>query len=183
MTKYITNIILIGMPGSGKSTIGIILAKLTARSFIDTDVLIQMEQGRSLQDIVDHEGYLVLRDIEEKILLRLDCRNHVIATGGSAVYSNAAMEHMKQEGIIVFLDVDLATLESRVSDFDSRGLAKRPDQTVTDLFLERRVLYRKYADITIDCTALTHEEVCTGIIKELGTRMASVRLKGALHRQ
>ena len=81
------NIVLIGMPGSGKSTVGVILAKLTDRDFVDTDVLIQKEQGRSLQDIVDRDGYLKLREIEEKTILRLECRSHVIATGGSAVYS------------------------------------------------------------------------------------------------
>jgi shikimate kinase len=162
-----SNIVLIGMPGSGKSTVGVLLAKFTSRSFIDTDILIQMEQGRCLQDIVDRDGYLSLRRIEEDILLKLDCRNHVIATGGSAVYSQAAMENLKKDGIIVFLDVDLPTLQSRVSDFAARGLAKRPDQSVADLFVERLALYRKYADVTIGCIGLTHEEVCARIIKEL----------------
>jgi len=179
MKDHPSNIVLIGMPGSGKSTVGVILAKLTARSFIDTDVLIQAEQVRSLQDIVDHDGYLVLRRIEEKVLLGLDCRNHVIATGGSAVYSNEAMEHLKKEGIVFFLDVDLPTLKSRVSDFEMRGLAKRPDQSVDDLFAERFALYRKYADVKIDCVGRTHEEVCALIIKELRTRMPGGRLKDA----
>jgi shikimate kinase len=95
MLKNPSNIVLIGMPGSGKSTAGIILAKLTSRDFVDTDVLIQTSQGRTLQDIVDTEGSMVLREIEEGILLKLDCFNHVIATGGSAVYSHAAMTHLK----------------------------------------------------------------------------------------
>jgi shikimate kinase len=167
MTRDKSNIILIGMPGSGKSTVGILLAKQAGRDFIDTDVLIQRAQGRSLQDIVDHDGYLVLRRIEEDILLNLDVHNHVIATGGSAVYSSSAMEHLKAHGIAVFLQVDLPTLKARVSDYETRGLAKRSDQSLDDLFVERCALYRRYADITIDCIGLSHEEVCIRIIKEL----------------
>ena len=164
------NIVLIGMPGAGKSTAGVILAKLTSRDFIDTDVLIQISQGRLLQNIVDTEGHTALRRIEEDIILGLHCDHHVIATGGSAVYSPAAMTHLKSNGIVVFLDVDLPTLESRIHDFDSRGLAKRPDQTLSELFDERIVLYRKYADITVDCVGLSHEEVCAQIIKRVHTR-------------
>jgi shikimate kinase len=164
-----SNIVLIGMPGSGKSTVGVILAKLTSRDFIDTDVLIQISQGRLLQNIVDTEGYMALRRIEEDILLGLNCHHHVIATGGSAVYSHAAMEHLKSNGIVVFLDVDLPTLESRIRDFDTRGLAKRPDQSFSDLFKERIILYRKYADVTIDCADLSQEEVCAQIIKRVKT--------------
>jgi len=167
MTRDKSNIILIGMPGSGKSTVGILLAKQTGHDFIDTDVLIQTAQGRSLQDIVDHEGYLVLRNIEEEILLKLHVRNQVIATGGSAVYSAPAMEHLKAGGVAVFLQVDLPTLKARVHDYETRGLAKRPDQSLDDLFEERCALYRKYADITIDCIGLAHDEVCMRIIKEL----------------
>lgn len=159
-----SNVVLIGMPGSGKSTVGVILAKLISLGFTDTDVLIQTSRGRSLQEIVDAEGYMALRKIEEEILLRLDCRNHVIATGGSAVYSHIAMERLKLDGFILFLDVDVATLESRIHDFESRGLAKRRDQTFSDLFEERRPLYAKYADIVLQCTGLTHEEVCARII-------------------
>lgn len=159
-----SNIVLIGMPGSGKSTVGVILAKLTSRDFIDTDVLIQTREQRSLQEIVDREGYMALRRIEERILLALSCQDHVIATGGSAVYSHFAMERLRADGVIVFLDADLATLRARVRDFTTRGLAKRPDQTFEDLFEERVALYVKYADITVSCLGRSHEEVCADII-------------------
>ena len=162
-----TNIVLVGMPGSGKSTVGVILAKLLSRNFIDTDILIQTSEQRALQDIVDTQGYMALRRIEECILLSLDCKAHVIATGGSAVYSESGMERLHAKGFIVYLQVDLPTLESRVRNFTTRGLAKRPDQTFADLFQERTSLYSRYADLTIGCIGLTHEEVCARIIDQL----------------
>ncbi len=162
--KKRSNIVLIGMPGSGKSTVGVILAKKTSRGFVDTDVLIQTAQGQTLQDIVDTRGYKALRTIEEDLLLGLSVRDHVIATGGSAVYSDKAMAHLKSEGRIVFLDADLATLEARIGNFSQRGLAKRPEQSFADLFEERRALYHKHADITIDCTRATQETVCDRIM-------------------
>src|SRR5690349_10613800 len=112
-----SNLVLIGMPGAGKSTVGVILAKQSAREFVDTDLLIQISQGRSLQDIVDTDGYQVLRGIEEEILLDLAIRNSVIATGGSAVYSDRAMTYLKSHGVLIFLDVSMATLERRVRDY------------------------------------------------------------------
>lgn len=175
MLKNPSNIFLIGMPGSGKSTAGIILAKLTSLDFVDTDVLIQTSQGRILQDIVDTEGYMALREIEERVLLKLDCSNHVIATGGSAVYSHAAMMHLKSNAVAVFLNVELPVLESRIHDFATRGLAKRPDQSIEDLFEERFVLYTKYADVTIESSDFTQEEVCEDIISSLPTGWGNVR--------
>ncbi len=165
-----SNLILIGMPGSGKSTVGVILAKQTMRSFVDTDVIIQALQGRSLQRIVDQDGYLELRRIEEEALLGLSVHDHVIATGGSAVYSDRAMNHLKTNGIIIFLDVDTATLDARIHDFGKRGLAKRPGQGLADLYEERLPLYRKYAELTVKCEALTHEEVSVKIVEELGLK-------------
>jgi shikimate kinase len=167
MSRTPSNIVLIGMPGSGKSTIGILLAKLTSMDFIDTDQLIQRSEGRTLQDIVDTEGHMALRSIEEAILLSLDCRNHIIATGGSAVYSPAAMSRLREEGVIVFLYVDVGTLKARVRDYGARGLAKRPDQSFEELFDERAGLYTAYADVTVNCAGLTHEEVCAAILKRL----------------
>jgi shikimate kinase len=167
MKRTHSNLVLIGMPGAGKSTIGVILAKKTTRDFVDTDVLIQTSQGRTLQDIVDRDGYAVLRKIEEDILLGLSVQNHVIATGGSAVYSDRAMAHLKSNGIIIFLDVELAALESRVRDFSTRGLARRPEQSFAELFDERLKLYTKHADIAIKFDGMTQEQICERIIEEV----------------
>ena len=171
MKRNHLNIILIGMPGAGKSTIGVILAKLTSRNFVDTDVLIQTSQSRTLQGIVDTDGYAVLRIIEEGVLLGLSVRNCVVATGGSAVYSDSAMAHLKSDGLVIFLNVDLSTLESRIRDISTRGLAKRADQSFAEMFRERMTLYLRYADITIECSGLTQEEVCTGIIDRVKGKM------------
>jgi shikimate kinase len=175
MTASYSSIVLIGMPGAGKSTIGVLLAKLTCRSFVDTDVLIQSQEGRPLQEIVDKDGHLALRAIEEQVIVGHGCMGCVIATGGSAVYSPAAMAHLKKHGTVVFLDADLPTLEARVRDLDTRGLAKRPDQSFHDLFDERVPLYRQYADITIDCSGRTHDEVCGLITAALGKQAHDCR--------
>jgi shikimate kinase len=163
-----SNLVLIGMPGAGKSTVGVILAKQTSRAFIDTDVLIQTTQGRSLQDVVDTEGYVKLREIEEQVLLGISVTHCVIATGGSAVYSEPAMAHLQSDSCVIFLHVDLATIGKRVHDFSARGLAKRPEQSIADLFVERCTLYTKYADYTIRCDDRTHEEVCYEIMAATG---------------
>ncbi len=155
------------MPGSGKSTVGVILAKFTGHSFMDTDVLIQVSEGKTLQGIVDEEGYMALRAIEERALLRLVCRNHVIATGGSSVYSDAAMKHLRADGVIIFLDVPLSVLESRIHNFTTRGLAKRPGQSLAELFDERYPLYIRCADLTIACESMTQEEVAAEIVGRL----------------
>lgn len=164
MIQDLSNIVLIGMPGSGKSTAGIVLAKMMSRSFVDTDVLIQTKQRRCLQEIVDAEGHMALRRIEEDIILDMWCVHHVIATGGSAVYSHVAMKHLKSNGTVVFLNADIAALRSRIHNFETRGLAKRPDQSIADLFAERSALYTRYADITIECSDIAQEEVCERIM-------------------
>jgi shikimate kinase len=155
-----TNIVLIGMPGAGKSTVGVLLAKELSKGFLDTDVLIQEREDRSLQSIMDSEGYLALRAIEEKALLTLDLTHHVIATGGSAAYSQPAMEHLRRHGIVVFLYVSPGVLLRRIRNFATRGIAKRPEQTWDDLYQERLALYKTYADITIECGRADHEAVC-----------------------
>jgi shikimate kinase len=163
-----TNIILIGMPGSGKSTVGIILDKQLAWDFVDTDVVIQSVEGRPLQAIVDNDGYTALRGIEEAVLGDLLVRRHVISTGGSAVYSERAMSHLKSGSLVIFLDIALATVKTRVGDFSLRGISKRPDQSLDELFDERAILYRRYADMTIPCDQLTQEQVCEQIRQRVG---------------
>lgn len=167
MTSNKTNLVLIGMPGSGKSTIGVLLAKKTSRDFVDTDVVIQTHEHRSLQDIVDNDGYMVLREIEEKWVSTLVVEHTVISTGGSVVYSGKSMAHLAQGGVIIFLDVSLDTLKKRITDYDQRGIARRPDQSFEELFEERSVLYRRYADITITCDDINQDQVCAAILAAL----------------
>jgi shikimate kinase len=155
--KAKSNLVLIGMPGSGKSTIGVILAKRSSHDFVDTDVLIQSVEHRSLQSIMDNEGYMKLREIEARVLQGLDVDNHVISTGGSVVYSDAAMQHLRKKGTTIYLDVSLDTLRKRITDYETRGIAKRPEQSFADLFEERAILYRKYADITIKGDDMTQD--------------------------
>lgn len=167
MTTAPSNIVLIGMPGAGKSTVGVLLASKLYRNFLDTDQVIQESQGRALQDIVNTEGQAALRVIEEEALLSLACHNQVIATGGSAVYSEQGMNYLKSIGIILFLDADQATLEARIHNFSTRGLVRQPGQSFAQLFNERLPLYRKYADIIINSTGQTQEAVFAKIIAEL----------------
>ncbi len=161
------NIILIGMPGSGKSTVGVILAKNLGMKFVDTDILIQSSEQRTLQEIVNSEGHMSLRQIEENVLLKVNCVNSVVATGGSAAYSDKAMIHLGQSGIIVFLNAQLSTLQARIHNYNTRGLAKRPDQSFDDLFQERYSLYKKYADITVDCDFIDQDTTAATISKQL----------------
>ncbi len=163
-----TNIVLIGMPGVGKSTVGVLLAKVTSRSFLDTDVHIQSREGRSLQDLLDAEGREPFLRIEEQHVLALDIRRHVIATGGSVVYSEAAMRHLKAGGVAVHLDLPCELLEERLRNMDSRGVVKERSQTICALYVERQPLYRKYADVSVNCTGFDHEQVVAKIVAALG---------------
>lgn len=172
MNKFTTSLILIGMPGAGKSTIGLLLAKALAKDFVDTDLLIQLREGKTLQDIVDNHGYLHLRAIEEDVLRQANYPNHIIATGGSAVYSALAMEHLRHFGQTVFLDVPLPELHYRIKDFETRGLARAPGQSLEELFTERRALYEKYADIIINCQGKTPEQIIDEIIYQEGESFA-----------
>jgi len=135
------------MPGAGKSTVGVQLAKYLGQDFIDTDILIQTQQEKQLQEILDSEGHLALRQIEEETLLGIQSKNSLISTGGSAVYSEKAMHHLKSLGIIVYLEVSLDVLKQRVTDEDSIGIARSKGQTFDDIYQERTPLYRQYADI------------------------------------
>jgi shikimate kinase len=159
------NIVLVGMPGAGKSTVGVILAKELCREFLDTDVLIQTVEKVTLQHIVDTRGYMELRTIEERTICGIQCQNHVVATGGSAVYSDLAMLHLKKNGVVIFLEITFEEIFRRISNFATRGLARRPEQSLENLFEERAQLYRKYADITIFSDRKS-QDVVVGEIKE-----------------
>ena len=158
------NVTLIGMPGAGKSTIGIILAKYLSFGFIDTDVLIQINHQKSLQQIMDETGYLNLREIEENEIRKINIEKHVIATGGSVVYSENAMQHLQSISAVVFLKVEYETLKKRIHNFKTRGIAKSNTQSFQELFDERQVLYHRYGEIIIDCGFQDQEVIAEEII-------------------
>lgn len=161
------SVILIGMPGAGKSTLGILLAKELGLDFLDTDVAIQVKEQQALQDILEERGYLELRAVEEAVLLETDCHQKVIATGGSAVYSDKGMAYLKSCGPVVYLEVPLEELRRRIHNYETRGIARRPDQSFAELFDERAALYRKYADITVTCDNHGPGEVIEQVMKAL----------------
>ena len=159
------NIVLIGMPGAGKSTTGVLLAKHLSKMFLDTDLLIQNRIGMSLQKLLDEDGYLELRKIEENEILQINVNNTVIATGGSVVYSEKAMEHLKNHGLVVYLENEAGELLERIDNLETRGIAKKKEQSFFDLFLERERLYKKYCDIVIDCRRKSHSKIIVDIVK------------------
>lgn len=164
-----SNVILIGMPGAGKSTVGVVLAKRLGYDFLDTDVLIQAKQGRRLQEIINHDGLQAFRKIEEVALLALDCRRTVIATGGSAVYSDAGMTALQAHGTIVFLDLPIDELYRRVQDMDTRGMVIDPGESFADLFTRRLPLYRRWAELIVDGRNKSVEELAGEIAARLRT--------------
>ena len=165
-----SNVTLIGMPGSGKSTIGVVLAKRINLQFVDTDLIIQTTQQRTLQQIMDSEGFDEFCRIEEEAVLTLDVDHHVIATGCSVCYGSLAMVHLKRLGKIVFLRTSLATLQQRLSNMATRGIALKPGQCLEDLFHERNALYEHYADLTVDCDGLNVERISEQIEASLTHR-------------
>jgi shikimate kinase len=161
------NIVLIGMPGVGKSTVGVLLAKAVGRYFLDTDVLLQAIQGRSLQDIIDRDGPAAFRRIEEDYVLGIDLTNAVIATGGSVVYSERAMQHLSTHGVIIHLDLPVDKIEERIRNLPARGAVMERGQTIRSLYDQRQPLYRHYAQLTIGCTNKTHEQIVAEIARAL----------------
>ena len=144
-----SNIVLIGMPGSGKSTVGVLLAKALGYDFVDTDLLIQLREGCTLEEILRRKGIDAFLDIEGEVCAALKAENTVIATGGSAVYREHAMERLRADGRLVYLQVELPELTRRLSDVAGRGVALREGQTLADLYTQRIVLYERWADLTV----------------------------------
>ena len=156
------NIILIGMPGSGKSTLGVLLAKALGRRFVDTDLLIQEREGRLLQDIIDNDGIEKFLQIEEQVLLSVDVEH--AATGGSVVYSQAGMEALKRNGDVVYLAATYAEVEKRVTNITTRGIVLKHGCSLQDAFAERVPLYEQYSDYTVDGTGKSIEECVEEIV-------------------
>ena len=145
------NVTLIGMPGSGKSTVGVLLAKLLGYQFLDVDLLIQEREGALLQEILDQRGTPAFLDAEERAVASLDCRRTVVAPGGSAVCREGAALHLKALGPVVYLQVPLEELVRRVQNLSTRGIAMEPGQTLADVMAFREPLYNKYADLAVPC--------------------------------
>ena len=146
------NIVLIGMPGVGKSTIGVILAKELGYQFIDSDLVIQQQEKRLLREIIEQEGVDGFLEIENRVNAGIQAEGAVIATGGSAVYGAEAMEHFRQTGTVVYLRLTYEKLKKRLGNLRGRGVVLRKGQTLHDIYRERSVLYEKYADIIIEET-------------------------------
>ena len=161
------NIVLIGMPASGKSTAGVILAKVLGKKFIDTDLVIQEREKALLSEIIKDKGVAGFMKIEEEAILSVDVKNTVIATGGSAVYGEKAMEHLKENGTVVYLKVEKDELFKRLTDIKERGVVLREGENIEEMYDSRIVLYEKYADIIIEERDSTIEETISKIQNEL----------------
>ncbi|MGE4277115.1 MAG: shikimate kinase [Lawsonibacter sp.] len=146
------NIILIGMPGSGKSTVGVLLAKALGYGFLDVDLVLQRQEGALLQDILDSRGLDAFLDAEERAVCSVQCEDHVIAPGGSAVCRERSALHLKSLGPVVYLNVPLKELNGRIQNLSTRGIAMEPGQTLADVMAYRAPLYDKYADLVVDCS-------------------------------
>lgn len=164
-----TNLILIGMPGAGKSTVGVVLAKILGMDFIDADLLIQKKHGRTLQSLINEQGSLEFIALENEVLCQIEAENTVIATGGSAVYSEAGMRHLANIGQIIYLRVSFEEMKRRLGNLDERGVVFRQDthHDLRALYDERTCLYAKYADITVDADSLSITEVARKAISLL----------------
>jgi shikimate kinase len=155
------------MPASGKSTIGVLLAKAIGFDFVDLDILIQTGEKKTLAEIISDKGMKEFLKIEENYLVKADFNKFVIAPGGSAVYSNKGIQHLKEHSIMIYLQLSLDYLEERLLSLDERGVVRKAGQSIAGLFNERKILYEKYADITINCDSLTPDQIVLKLIEEL----------------
>lgn len=158
------NIILIGLPGAGKSTLGVILAKALGMHFIDTDIVIQDQTGRLLQEIINTDGVERFLRIEEECALSLTCSRAVISTGGSVVYSTRAMKHLRTDGIIIYLEISFEEMVRRLKNITTRGIVLEPGQSLRDMYDQRIPLYERYADIRIDCSGEAFESIVEKVV-------------------
>ena len=163
-----SNIILIGMPGVGKSTIGVILAKVLGYQFLDADLLIQQQEKKLLKDIICERGTDEFIEIENRVNAGIVAEHTVIATGGSVVYGKEAMRHLKEIGTVVYLEVSYHTIEKRLADIKGRGVVLRENQSLLDLYEERTPLYEKYADVKVTEEHLNVEQTIERLVEELG---------------
>lgn len=161
------NIVLIGMPGVGKSTVGVILAKVLGYQFLDADLVIQEQEGKLLREIIEEVGTDGFIEVENRVNASLECNKTIIATGGSVIYGKEAMEHLKEIGTVVYLDVSFSTLEKRLSDIKGRGVVLKKGQTLYDLYEERTPLYEKYADVRVLEEGLNVEETVEQLVARL----------------
>jgi shikimate kinase len=161
------NIILIGMPGAGKSTVGVILAKTLGMNFIDTDIVLQENTGRMLQEIINTEGIDAFLQAEESVIVSLNGENTIIATGGSVVFSEKSMQYLKKQGIIIYLSLSYEEMARRIRNITTRGIVLAADQSLLDLYNQRLPLYEKYADRTIDCSDRDVEKIVENILHAL----------------
>lgn len=162
-----TNIVLIGMPGVGKSTIGVILAKVLGYSFLDADLLIQEQEGKLLREIIEEKGTDGFIEVENHVNASIRADRAIIATGGSVVYGKEAMEHLKEIGRVVYLKVSYAILEKRLADIKGRGVVLKEGQTLETLFEERSKLYEQYADIEVSEEGLDVEQTVEKLVEAL----------------
>lgn len=161
-----SNIVLIGMPGAGKSTVGVVLAKKLGYAFLDSDLVIQSREKKLLHEIISEKGVEGFWAVEESVNESIETDRTVIATGGSAVYGRKAMEHLKRIGTVVYLKLSCAAVLERLGDLNERGVTMRDGQTFEELYDERIVLYEKYADITVDCEGLSIREIVDELFRQ-----------------
>ena len=161
------NVVLIGMPGCGKSTCGVLAAKALCKDFFDTDLTIQQNEKMPLQAIIDTKGNDYFAAAEEKAICGLEINNAVVATGGSVVYSRKAMEHLRKDAVVIYLRVSFDTMVKRIADINTRGILLRNGETMEAMFSEREALYEKYADKVIDCNDKKIEETVSEIVRSI----------------
>lgn len=169
------NIVLIGMPGAGKSTVGVVLAKRLGYGFVDSDLLIQEREGKLLYEIMEEQGIDGFVRIENEVNASIRAARAVIATGGSAVYGAQAMEHLRKTGLVVYLALPCEELAERLGDLNERGVAIREGQTLAQLFAERAPLYERYADVVVDCHGRPIRQIVDKIARIYYNERAEVR--------